>query len=227
MAKINLGGLAQDVRGSLNGTVFSRNRGGAYTRTKVSPVQPLTNRQTVQRAIFSVTTKSWQVNTAAQQVAWNAWAAINRVTDVFGNSLLLSGIAAFTKINGTLLTFGLPAILNPPPPPGAPGAAAVSVTGVAATNTLTVTWAAPLAGGEMYQVWCTQGVSAGATPQKNMFRLAANVTGIAAAATTAVIPTALNPLIVFIAGNKVGVLVVRLDANGVIIDSTRFDFIAT
>lgn len=225
MALVKLGGLAQDVRGSLNGSTFSRNRGGAYVRTKVSPVNPLTPVQTQQRAIFSVVTKGWQGLTATEQAAWIGWALYNTVTNVFGDAIKLSGIAAYTKINGTLGTFGLPYLTSPPPPPGTPGPLATSVTGVASTNTITVTWASALAGGEMYQVWTTAGKSAGAQIQNSDFRLAANITGIAAAATTAVIPSTRNDKLVFNVGQNVAALIVRLDENGVIMDSTRFNFV--
>lgn len=227
MAKINFGGLAQDVRGSQNGLTYARNKGGAYVRTKVSPVQPLTARQSAQRAIFSTTTKQWQTTTAAQQAAWVAWAAINKVVDVFGNALTLSGINAFVKINATLVTFGLTPILTPPAPPGATGPNASGVAAVAATNTITITWATALTGGEMYQIWCTPGVSAGARPQVNTFRLVDNITGIAAATTAVVVPTTLNPKVIFLAGQNVSLLIVRMDAQGLIIDSTRWDFIPT
>lgn len=227
MAKINLGALAQDVRGSLLGTTFSRNRGGSFVRGKVSPVQPLTARQTAQRAIFSDLTKGWQTLTPAQQNAWIAWAVINKVTDVFGNAITLSGINAYLKINATILTFGGAIITLPPPPPGTPGPLATAASGVAATNAVTITWAVALTGGEFYQVWSTAGFSAGARPQRNAFKLAANVTGVAAAATTVVHPHTLNPKLEFLAGQNVSVLVVRLDSNMVIIDSSRYDFIAT
>lgn len=227
MAKIQFGTMVSDARGAQGGVTYARNKGGAYARQTVSPVQPLTARQTAQRAIFAVVTKAWQTTTPAQQAGWNAWALINKVVDVFGNQLTLSGINAYLKINGTLMTFGLPTIQDAPAPPAAPGPLATTVTGVAATGILTITWASALAGGELYQIWSTQGVSAGAVPQKNLFRLAANLTGIAAAATTTVTPTVLNPKLVFTAGQKVSVLVVRLDAQGLIIDSTRYDFIGT
>lgn len=226
MAKVNLGALAQDVRGSLNGSTFSRNRGGAIVRTKVSPVQPGTARQLAQRAIFSNNTKAWQSLTQANMAAWIAWALINKVTDVFGNQLTLSGINSYLKINATLQTFGLPVIAAPPAPPGPPGANAASVTGVAATNTITITWSSALLGGEQYQIWSTAGFSAGARPTQTAFRLADNITGVAAAMTAIVVPGTLNPKLAFIAGQNVSILVVSLDSQGLIVQSMRFDFVA-
>ena len=43
MAKIKMTAIVADMRNKLNGSVFSRNRGGAYIRTKVTPINPQTS----------------------------------------------------------------------------------------------------------------------------------------------------------------------------------------
>lgn len=115
MALVKLGGLAQDVRGSLNGTVFSRNRGGAYTRQKVSPVQPVTAFNTNARMLFGVISKRWStVLTDAQRAGWDAFAAVHMFVNVFGDAIKLSGIAFYQAVNRRNAQCGLAMIDTAP-----------------------------------------------------------------------------------------------------------------
>jgi hypothetical protein len=52
MAKINFGQTVNDARGKLGGTVFSKNKSGAYTRRKVTPANPRTVAQSRVRNFF-------------------------------------------------------------------------------------------------------------------------------------------------------------------------------
>lgn len=115
MALIKLGGLAQDVRGSLNGNVFSRNRGGAYVRAKVSPVQPITDWNTKSRELFANVSKRWSNTlTDAQRAAWIAFAAVHPYVNVFGDSIILSGIAMYQALNKRLAQIGSSMLDDPP-----------------------------------------------------------------------------------------------------------------
>ncbi len=49
MAKIKMTAIVADIRNKLNGTVFAKNRGGAYMRTKVTPVNRQTSDQSTVR----------------------------------------------------------------------------------------------------------------------------------------------------------------------------------
>lgn len=226
MAKVNFGALANDARGSLAGQVFSRNRGGAYTRTKVSPVQPSTPRQLAQRAIFANNSQQWRNLSPANQAAWIAWANSHTVVDVFGNALKLSGIAAFQKVNATIVTQGLPQISVPPPDPTDVPPAATAVTVTAATNTITITLASDPTDGQNYQIWCTAGLSPGRQATTSDFRLCETLIAATTTSPVAITPATFNPKLIFVAGQNVAVLVVRLSDEGVIIDSTRFNVIA-
>lgn len=107
MALIKLGGLAQDVRGSLNGMVFSRNRGGQYVRQKVSPLQPVSPWSARSRSIFKAVAQRWaQVLEPEQRQAWNAFAALHPFINVFGDSTLLSGVAFYEAANARLAQCG-------------------------------------------------------------------------------------------------------------------------
>lgn len=221
MAKVKYGGLAQDVRGSLNGNTHSRNASGNYVRAKASPVQVQSDRQLQQRAIFTSNAQAWRGLSDADRAAWNNFAASHPITDRFGDSIILSGIAAFQKINSDEQTLGLPMLTTPPPDPGTPPPAATAAAADSATATVTITLAAAADADDLYEVWTTRGVSQGVSFTNSDYRLAfAGKPG--AVASVDIIPTDLNPALPFSAGQKVSVLIVRFSQDGVAIDSTQF-----
>lgn len=115
MAKILFGGGVAEIRGSEAGTTFSRNKGGAYTRQRVSPVQPQTSFQLAQRELFTSTSKRWGgVLTQSQRDAWEAFAQLFPVIDVFGRQLFLTGEQSYIKIN-TRVFSSEGAFLDDPP----------------------------------------------------------------------------------------------------------------
>ena len=72
MAKIKFGMMMTDARGKLGGQVFSKNRSGAYVRTKVTPVNPRTAAQPLSRSILGTLSASWSGLTEVQRRSWNA-----------------------------------------------------------------------------------------------------------------------------------------------------------
>ena len=60
MAKIKLSAIVSEMRGKLNGSVFSKNRGGAYIRTKVTPVNPQSLAQGLVRATLTNLSQAWR-----------------------------------------------------------------------------------------------------------------------------------------------------------------------
>lgn len=226
MAKVLFGALAQDVRGSLAGTVFGKGRGGAYARQKVSPTQPQTVRQLAQRAIFSAASQAWRALTDDQRAAWNTWASSHTVVDVFGASHVLSGIAAFTRINAMLGTAGLAAALDPVADV-TPGSNVDHATAVGATGIVTLTFTTQPGIGDVFVVYTTAGISPGAEPQKAQFRIAGIVTGAAATLAYTVTPTDLNPKLTFGAGDKFGLLVDAIGTNGLVQSTIKANIIAT
>jgi len=224
MAKIKLGGLAQDVRGSQNGLTFARNKAGAYVRAKASPCNPQTARQLAQRAILSQVSQAWRAATAVQRANWIAWATSHPVTDVFGDSLVLAGNAAYCKINGDRLTLGLALSDDVLPDPETPPPAATGVAISAASGDVTVTLAGNWTAGDCYEFWTSPGQSAGVGGAVHKVRLAkALVTEGEPADTVVFDPTDLNPKLGFAEDQVVCVLVCRFSQDGILIDSTRFD----
>ena len=120
MAKIKLSAIVSEMRGKLNGSVFAKNRGGAYVRTKVTPVNPSTAAQTAVRAALTSFSQAWRNLTQAQRDAWNGAVANFTGTDIFGDIKTPSGINLYNKLNLNLSNIGEAAI-SAPPTPGAVG----------------------------------------------------------------------------------------------------------
>lgn len=175
MALIKLGALTQDVRGSLNGSVFSRNRGGAYVRTKVSPVQPITDSNGLSRQIFGAISQRWSATlTPAQRAGFDAFAATHTFINVFGDAIVLTGIAIYQAINRRTQEVGEAYIDDAPSDfnVDAIGTLAVGATAVGGAMTVfTITVGRVLLYNEGLYVFMTPPILGARTPQKNMFRL--------------------------------------------------------
>ena len=114
MAKIKFGMMMTDARGKLGGQVFSKNRAGAYVRTKVTPVNPRTAAQQLSRFILGSLSASWSGLTEVQRRSWNAAVDDWQKTDIFGDLRKPTGKNLFTSLNKELLQSSQSQILLPP-----------------------------------------------------------------------------------------------------------------
>lgn len=210
MAKIKLGALAQDVRGSLAGSTFARNKGGSYVRQKVSPTQPQSPLQTMQRQILAAVAALWAATTAAVRAEWYAYAEANPVTDVFGDAVRLNGAAAFAKLNAVLKTCALN-LITTPPIGAAPAAAVVGGMTITDAGTLTVNFSTALNDNVdvMLFAWPTK-PNQTAVP-KSQLRFAGHVAGLQSAEVTMPNVAARNPLLTVSLGQRLHVRVVQID----------------
>lgn len=115
--------------GSIGGTVFSRNRYGAYTRNRAIPVSPNTAYQAAAKQYLSQASQNWRDLTDAQRLQWNTWAQSNPVTDNLGQSQILQGNSAYVMLATRLLQMGQSLPTAPP-----------SVAAPAALLSLSSTW---------------------------------------------------------------------------------------
>ncbi len=115
MAKIKFGMIVTDMRGKLGGHVMSKNRSGAFARTKVTPTNPRTTSQMLSRSILSSVSSGWSNLTSAQRASWNNAVEDWMKTDIFGDLKKPSGKNLFSALNKNLLTGGLASILVAPP----------------------------------------------------------------------------------------------------------------
>lgn len=86
--------------GSIGGTVFSRNRGGQYVRTRAIPVNTNTSQQQAVRSVLSNLAVVWgNTLTQAQRDAWANYAANTPVVNALGQQSFLTAQQWYIKAN--------------------------------------------------------------------------------------------------------------------------------
>lgn len=111
MASIKLGAIASDIRGSIGGTVFSRNGGGAYAKCRTCPTNPNTAAQQIVRSIMSAMYAAWAALTAGVKDGWNTYAKSVTLVNRLGDAINVSAynMYARTKAVCELLGVAMPA----------------------------------------------------------------------------------------------------------------------
>lgn len=117
MAKIKYTFAVADLRNKYNGSVFSKNRAGAYVRNKVTPVNPQTIAQVAVRNIFTTLSQNWRGLTEAQRLGWASQVENFKRTDIFGDLRTPSPLNLYMRINGNLQAVGA-AVISEAPVPG-------------------------------------------------------------------------------------------------------------
>jgi hypothetical protein len=183
MAKVQFSAIVNDARNKAGGTVFTKVRYGAINRRKVSPVQPRTSYQTQVRSLFTLLTKRWSSGlTATQRAGWIALAQSNPRTDVFGNSITLTGLQMYLSVNRNLQTIGV-TILDDAPSNisvGAPGTITLS-NAVGPPTTLTVDGGTEPGTNEVPVIFACRPLNAGRQFAGSLFRLILATTAAATA----------------------------------------------
>jgi hypothetical protein len=172
MALIQLGPLAAQVSGSIGGTVFAHNRGGAYARTRVVPRKVENLNTLAVRDALSTASRAWGGLTEAQRQAWREFSTNSPVVNRLGMSKTLAGHMAFNKIASRLLLQGL-AILTLPPVENPPAAlTGLSIDLDATAGTAVVTFApTPIGADKHLWLWSAMPAGPGAQYVANKWRL--------------------------------------------------------
>lgn len=108
MAIIKTSALVSEIRGKVGGVVFARNRGGAYVRQFVSPVQAETEARTEARGRLGQISAAWETLTDAQRQGWTDYGQAVGTTNALGDTHPISGISAFVRSNSLLMLAGQP-----------------------------------------------------------------------------------------------------------------------
>jgi len=104
--KVKMGMFMTDARGKVGGHVVSKNRGGLYVRTKVTPTNAQTIAQQAIRGILGSLSQTWSQLEASQILSWNN-AVDNWVgTNVFGDTIRPSGKSLYVQLNTVLAATG-------------------------------------------------------------------------------------------------------------------------
>lgn len=113
MATIKLS-TASEIRGSIGGTVYSRNKGGAYIRGRVSPVNPVSDRREAVKGAMTAASQAWSSLTAGQRQGWADYGATVGSVNRVGDAIELSGMAAYARSRLAMITAGLSPVSDPP-----------------------------------------------------------------------------------------------------------------
>lgn len=141
MAKVKFSALISEMRNKLNGSVFSRNRGGAYLRNKVTPLNPQTAAQVEARSLLATFSQAWRSLTQAQRDAWNSAVSNWTTTDVFGDSVKPTGATLFIRLNINIANAGGTTITSPPSPVGVASLVTLSVLASEVSGQVQITFA--------------------------------------------------------------------------------------
>jgi hypothetical protein len=169
--KTKFGSIIVAGSGKIGGHVASKNRGGSYLRTKVTPANARTTFQSGVRALFTLLSQAWRGLLDAQRIAWNAATPDYAKTDIFGDLRNPSGLNLFQKLNNNLQSIGV-AILDDPPAPASVDACVITSIG----NSLTVPsfqliFAPAISENIKVKVFATAPMSAGKSFVKSEYRL--------------------------------------------------------
>lgn len=169
--KIKFGSLVVDGRGKIGGHVASKNRGGAYLRTKVSPINPQSTRQSAVRSQFTGYSQGFRALTLIQIAAWNAAVSNFSKTDIFGDIKNPSGINLYVKLNMNLEQVGGTPLTDPPLPGDVPAVDSVTLTADSSPQTFSIAFGpSPVPADTAFIVEATAGVSAGKSFVKSEYR---------------------------------------------------------
>ena len=113
-----------EIRGSISGTTYSRNRFGQYVRRRAVPAQPRTPFQMSVRSFFGSIASRWRDLSQADQALWRAFAERIVRTDRLGNPIRLTGLQAYVMMNALRRVLGLPVTNTAPSDVGTPPAIA-------------------------------------------------------------------------------------------------------
>lgn len=169
--KLKFGAIVTDGRGKIGGHVASKNRAGAYLRTKVTPSNPNTVAQVRARSILASLSQMWQTLTESQRSGWNDAVKEWGTTDIFGDIKKPSGINLFVKLNANLISVGLAQVLDVPAKSEVPAVVIVSASYKVSTGALFINFDSDLANGKIALIRATPRLSAGVSFVKSQFRV--------------------------------------------------------
>ena len=181
--------------GKIGGHVASRNRAGAYFRTKVTPVNPQSTAQLLVRNRLGTRSQAWRGLTDPQRAAWNAAVSSFAKTDIFGDLKNPSGFNLYQALNNNLVTVGAAAITLPPAVGSVLFVNITSITPAAGTGLIPMVLSAAVPAGTAVKVFATAPQSPGVSFVKSEYRL---ITTLPAATAT---PVALGTVYVTKFGN--------------------------
>lgn len=176
MAKIKFGMMMTDASGKLGGQVFSKNRGGSYVRTKVTPLNPQSTAQMSVRGIFASISSSWSALLEGQRATFNNFVSDYARTDIFGDLRNPSGKNLYQRLNQNLAISGQASISVCVSPSEVPFANVQSADGDISNTEFIVNTQGETTDSKLV-IWATAPLSQGTSFVKNKLRQIAVVDG--------------------------------------------------
>ena len=116
MALVKFGGGITEMRGSIGGNVYSRNKSGAIVRQRTKPVNPGTSFMVLAKSIFTAVSALWSNGglTETQRQGWRDYADNVPWLNKLGETISLNGNSRMVKANVARQTAGLAIVLDAP-----------------------------------------------------------------------------------------------------------------
>lgn len=211
--KVKFGAIVVDGRNKVGGHVLSKNRGGAYMRTKVTPVNPQSVAQSEVRGTLTTFSQGWRGLTEDQRTSWNAAVVNFKKTDIFGDIKTPSGINLYVKLNATLAVVGSAPISDPPSDTTSPGETTTTATVDATTPALSIAFTpTPVPAGTRLSIEATAPQSAGKSFLKNQYRVLSTVNAAGASPSNA-LAAYVAKFGALVVGQKVGIRTRLIDTT--------------
>lgn len=149
MALVKFGNGVASISGKIDGTVFSRVRGGAVARGWTNPIKAPTALQISYRTAFAAIVAEWANLSASERTAWNAQALTAERQNRLGETYVPSGRQLFMELNKNLSLVGSALIQSPPlswikpAPPALLAGEGTAAAGVISALTIDITAPSP------------------------------------------------------------------------------------
>ena len=155
--------------GVIGAVVFSKNKGGYFTRIRKAPTNPQTARQLEIRGMMQQLAQAWRAVGSEEREGWSAYASTKPFTDSVGNTYYLTGMQIWIKLNLPLLDAG-DTLVTIPPTAGGQESMDVVVT-FTDGDTIACTFSGTFPTDCRMKVWATSPHSAGADPSMQQAKL--------------------------------------------------------
>lgn len=209
--KAKFGAIVVDGRGKIGGHVASKNRGGAYFRTKVTPSNPKSISQSAARNRLTSFAQGWRGLSQAARDSFNSAVANFPKTDSFGDTKIPSGVNLYVKLNSNLAEIGVAALTLAPLPEAVAPVETLSATAAAGVPAFSVVFTpTPVPADTAFIVRATGQTSPGKNFLKSQYR---NVSVVDAAGTSPknLLAEYVAKFGTLVAGQKIGVEVIPVN----------------
>lgn len=169
--KAKFGMIVVAGSGKIGGHVASRNRGGAYFRTKVTPLNPQTSAQSDVRSRLSDLSSAWRGLTNSERQSWDAAVSNYATTDIFGDIKNPSGFNLYMKLNGNLNSVSISSINRPDQPDSVETVDVISIIPDESSTLIPMVLSGDVGANTCVKVFATPPISPGKTFVKNLFRI--------------------------------------------------------